>query len=197
MRWWMLVLAVGACGVEDELAALGDLVDDGPIPPPPTLSLAWQGDATRGGVLQLRATPNGSTSQVGFVVGTAASPGACPPALGGVCLDLGGSVRFLGARPVVAGAADKSWTVPLAAPDTVFVQAVQLVGGQVVKSDVEAVSVVAGVLQIGDQCTGAWSACDVGLSCCYPCGIPGCQHRCEATCDPADPACSGGCYLYP
>lgn len=55
----------------------------------------------------------------------------------------------------------------------------------------------AGTLVQGDPCGGDLGACGPDLSCCYPCGIPGCADTCEPTCNPAEPACSGGCYLYP
>lgn len=48
----------------------------------------------------------------------------------------------------------------------------------------------------GDVCT-ATPDCASGLSCCYPCGIPGCTNVCEPTCTAGDPACSGGCLLRP
>lgn len=46
----------------------------------------------------------------------------------------------------------------------------------------------------GDPCSGS-TDCGAGLSCCYPCGIPGCTNVCEPTCDSGDPGCSGGCLL--
>lgn len=48
----------------------------------------------------------------------------------------------------------------------------------------------------GDPC-GSQDDCGAGLSCCYPCGIPGCQNVCEPTCDEGEPACVGGCFLRP
>ena len=52
-------------------------------------------------------------------------------------------------------------------------------------------------LASGDTCEPGADACGAGLTCCYPCGIPDCEFVCEPTCDPDDPACSGGCYLRP
>jgi hypothetical protein len=40
------------------------------------------------------------------------------------------------------------------------------------------------------------SDCGSGLSCCYPCGIPGCTNQCTPTCTPGSPGCSGGCVLH-
>lgn len=48
----------------------------------------------------------------------------------------------------------------------------------------------------GDACDGA-ADCGAGLSCCYPCGIPGCENVCEPTCEPGTPGCAGGCLLRP
>lgn len=48
----------------------------------------------------------------------------------------------------------------------------------------------------GDPCTTT-SACGAGLSCCYPCGTPGCSNRCEPTCNVGDPGCVGGCLQRP
>jgi hypothetical protein len=50
----------------------------------------------------------------------------------------------------------------------------------------------------GDVCTpGESEPCGPGLSCCYPCGIEGCDFRCEPTCDPGEPGCAGGCFFRP
>jgi hypothetical protein len=50
-------------------------------------------------------------------------------------------------------------------------------------------------LSEGDPCGGDLGSCGPGLSCCYPCGIEGCQNVCTPTC--YDSYCSGGCPLYP
>jgi hypothetical protein len=39
--------------------------------------------------------------------------------------------------------------------------------------------------------------CAAGLSCCYPCGTPGCEFKCTPTCGPSDPGCFGGCVAVP
>ncbi len=52
-----------------------------------------------------------------------------------------------------------------------------------------------GTLEEGDLCGGDLGACGPGLSCCYPCGIEGCDFVCMPTCD--DEWCSGGCPMYP
>ncbi|MCB9653515.1 MAG: hypothetical protein H6729_05185 [Deltaproteobacteria bacterium] len=41
--------------------------------------------------------------------------------------------------------------------------------------------------------------CGAGLSCCYPCGIPGCEDVCEPTCDPnsSTQPCIDGCIAHP
>lgn len=53
-------------------------------------------------------------------------------------------------------------------------------------------------LQEGDPCgDDVAGTCAPGLSCCYPCGIPDCHDVCQPTCDPSEPGCMGGCYLYP
>jgi hypothetical protein len=46
-------------------------------------------------------------------------------------------------------------------------------------------------------CTPGGEPCPAGFSCCYPCGIPDCEFRCEPTCDPGSPGCAGGCFLRP
>lgn len=54
---------------------------------------------------------------------------------------------------------------------------------------------VCGYLEEGDLCGGDLGECGRGLSCCYPCGIPGCENVCTPTC--YDDWCSGGCPMYP
>jgi hypothetical protein len=49
----------------------------------------------------------------------------------------------------------------------------------------------------GDVCDPGASLCGAGLTCCYPCGVPGCNNICEVTCDPNDPACVDGCLIRP
>lgn len=49
----------------------------------------------------------------------------------------------------------------------------------------------------GDPCEPDASLCGAGLSCCYPCGIPGCAYVCEVTCAPGDPGCAAGCIIRP
>ena len=49
----------------------------------------------------------------------------------------------------------------------------------------------------GDVCTPGGAACGAGLACCYPCGIPDCDYRCEPACDAGDPGCFDGCMLRP
>lgn len=39
--------------------------------------------------------------------------------------------------------------------------------------------------------------CGSGLSCCYPCGIPGCSNACEPSCAEGTPGCAGGCLARP
>lgn len=48
----------------------------------------------------------------------------------------------------------------------------------------------------GDPC-GSSAECGPGLSCCYPCGIPGCMSVCEPSCTEGTPGCAGGCLLRP
>lgn len=53
-------------------------------------------------------------------------------------------------------------------------------------------------LGAGEQCgVGIEGVCGDGLSCCYPCGIPGCTNVCEPTCTEGEPGCVGGCFLRP
>lgn len=49
----------------------------------------------------------------------------------------------------------------------------------------------------GERCGGGLGECSDGYSCCYPCGIPGCDNICEPTCDESTPGCRGGCLLRP
>jgi len=46
---------------------------------------------------------------------------------------------------------------------------------------------------IGDLCGQDGGPCKPGLVCCYPCGIEGCQWKCQEPCDSSEPWCSGGC----
>jgi hypothetical protein len=48
----------------------------------------------------------------------------------------------------------------------------------------------------GDHCT-VTSDCGGGLSCCYPCGVPGCTNQCTPTCAHGDPGCVNGCAAVP
>lgn len=52
-------------------------------------------------------------------------------------------------------------------------------------------------LSSGDRCGDGPAVCGAGLSCCYPCGIEGCENVCEPSCDDSEPGCSGGCLLRP
>jgi len=53
-------------------------------------------------------------------------------------------------------------------------------------------------LEEGEICGGGSELeCAPELSCCYPCGIEGCDFVCTPSCDDSDPGCIGGCYLYP
>lgn len=54
-----------------------------------------------------------------------------------------------------------------------------------------------GTLAEGESCGDGLATCGAGLSCCYPCGIPGCTNVCEPTCTEGSPGCSGGCMLRP
>lgn len=50
--------------------------------------------------------------------------------------------------------------------------------------------------QEGETCPGEGGvACEPGLVCCYPCGVPDCENICMVPC--TDPWCAGGCPLYP
>lgn len=48
----------------------------------------------------------------------------------------------------------------------------------------------------GDPCSAS-TDCGSGLSCCYPCGTPGCSNQCTPTCTPGDPGCFDGCLALP
>lgn len=48
----------------------------------------------------------------------------------------------------------------------------------------------------GSTC-GSSGDCGEGLSCCYPCGVPGCDDLCQPTCDPSSPSCVDGCVAVP
>jgi hypothetical protein len=39
--------------------------------------------------------------------------------------------------------------------------------------------------------------CGSGFSCCYPCGIPGCERVCEPSCEEGRPGCANGCMMRP
>lgn len=194
MSRYLVLAMVTACAVDAAPSALPEAAG-----PPGAVALQWQGDATRGGDVTFRATPDpalGVTS-VGFLVGTQLGQGACPPQLGGACVGVTGQTMWLGTKPVRGGVADKRWTIPLRAPDRVHAQAIGFGPGGNVVGDIVSLDVLYGVLQDGDTCQSAPDACDAGLSCCYPCGIQGCQNMCMVTCDPADPACFDGCYAFP
>jgi hypothetical protein len=46
-------------------------------------------------------------------------------------------------------------------------------------------------------CTPRGNSCGLGMSCCYPCGIPDCMHICEPSCAAGSPACYDGCRARP
>jgi hypothetical protein len=46
-------------------------------------------------------------------------------------------------------------------------------------------------------CTPGGAPCAAGFSCCYPCGVEGCDFRCEPTCSEQTPGCINGCFLRP
>jgi len=48
----------------------------------------------------------------------------------------------------------------------------------------------------GDHCNMT-RECGSGLSCCYPCGAPGCANQCTPSCAAGDPGCVGGCLALP
>lgn len=50
---------------------------------------------------------------------------------------------------------------------------------------------------VGDPCGLYGGACQAGLACCYPCGIPGCIDQCTVPCDPSEPWCFEGCGMMP
>ena len=52
-----------------------------------------------------------------------------------------------------------------------------------------------GGLPEGSVCMPGGDPCGAGLSCCYPCGIDGCDFVCEPTCSPGTPGCVGGCIM--
>jgi hypothetical protein len=49
----------------------------------------------------------------------------------------------------------------------------------------------------GGRCTAGGAPCGAGYSCCYPCGVEGCEFQCEPTCASGTPACFDGCLLRP
>ncbi|MEM9196194.1 MAG: hypothetical protein AAGF12_43930 [Myxococcota bacterium] len=53
------------------------------------------------------------------------------------------------------------------------------------------------LLGANQVCDPAASACGSGLSCCYPCGTPGCDFLCEPTCEAGSPGCVDGCIPRP
>jgi hypothetical protein len=46
-------------------------------------------------------------------------------------------------------------------------------------------------------CEPGGSDCRPGQTCCYPCGVPGCEYTCTPTCTPGEPGCVGGCIARP
>ncbi|UQA59804.1 hypothetical protein [Polyangium aurulentum] len=56
-----------------------------------------------------------------------------------------------------------------------------------------------GGLPVGALCgqSANGAMCGAGLACCYPCGIPGCDFKCVAACDPNTPGCADGCIPAP
>jgi hypothetical protein len=45
------------------------------------------------------------------------------------------------------------------------------------------------------RCEPGSDTCGPGTTCCYPCGVMGCEHECMPTC--TDPTCFEGCHLFP
>lgn len=189
----LLLLLMFACAEEAQFSETA--ADEAA---PPGLRLRVTGNATRGGHLTLQATaPAGAAGTVGFALGHGRGAGPCPPQLNGACLGITDPVTFLGSDTLGPRGASVGANVPLAAPDTLWMQAALPHPGGAYLSNVVEVTIVDGVLQAGDVCQNAPQACDAGLSCCYPCGVQGCQNTCTPTCAPGDPGCMGGCYLYP
>ena len=52
-------------------------------------------------------------------------------------------------------------------------------------------------LEEGEVCEGTEEECGPGLTCCYPCGVPGCESVCTPTCRETDPGCMDGCVAHP
>jgi hypothetical protein len=140
-----------------------------------------------------------SGASVSFVASTGGlGAGACPPVLQGSCLDIVGDPRILGTvNTNNQGVASLIFSVPSAAPDTIFLQAVVRGGQRVALSTPSTLDVVDLGLQAGEVCQSDPQGCAPGLACCYPCGIQGCQNTCMEPCDPVEPWCMGGCPLFP
>ncbi|MBI2896618.1 MAG: hypothetical protein HYY06_23880 [Deltaproteobacteria bacterium] len=47
----------------------------------------------------------------------------------------------------------------------------------------------------GSVCMPGAEECAGGLSCCYPCGIEGCDFVCEPSCSDEEPGCFDGCFI--
>lgn len=50
---------------------------------------------------------------------------------------------------------------------------------------------------VGDPCGPSGGDCQEALVCCYPCGIPDCQWKCQEPCDAQEPWCADGCPMLP
>jgi len=49
----------------------------------------------------------------------------------------------------------------------------------------------------GDLCGQSGGDCAAGLVCCYPCGIPDCDWKCQEPCDADEVWCADGCPMVP
>ena len=159
-------LVLGACATEDDVqVAIDNGVYDAEtgetvMPTPPyamsMTSTPWiPGGST---TLDVSGAPPGSS--VKFFRGNGLGPGPCPPPLGGLCMDITGSVSFGSATANPMGMAVRTFTVPATVPTGLTVTAQAVVGGATPAQSNPVACEIGGACSGGGDCqdfeSGTW-----------------------------------------
>jgi hypothetical protein len=119
MRWMIPVLALAACtepvGVEDTAEPLTFALDE-ELPPPGQPLVLTVGQASAGAPLSITISNADPGESVRLVRSSAMGVGPCPPALGGLCLDVAAPTVMGPYTASGAGVAALSPTLPAALP---------------------------------------------------------------------------------
>lgn len=190
MRAELLLILAAGCAVTSAPEA------ELPAPPPVAITLEALGTASPGELLTLQASAPGAPDGVEvrfFFSSNGTGPGPCPAWLHGDCFDIAGPVVERG--PVLTSGGTATLTVTVPPTGALAVQAAVRRPHRSWLSEAIDVPLVLGE---GDLCDPGADACGTGLSCCYPCGIQGCDFQCTATCEDSGLGwCFDGCPLLP